>query len=276
MATVGKIFTHVATSRASIAAINDIFDRNYRIIRAILLQDMRTRFGRTYFSYLISVLWPLAHLSIILVAYAFMNKIAPVGGDPLVFAATGVLPYIMCVYPARQIAVAVAQNRQMLNIPIVRPLHLIIARAVIEPITASIVFIIFCAVLYASGYEIFPRDQATAVMALLATVYFGIGYGFFGIVLVALFGPFSMIVIILSLVGLYIASGVYLPPYMFSDSALQIEYYNPLFNCSTWMRSAYYIGYDAITINKSMIFWAGTVLLMLGLLGERYLRGKFF
>jgi len=85
-----------------------------------------------------------------------------------------------------------------------------------------------------------------------------------------------MIVIVLSMVGLYIASGVYLPPFLMSETVLQYQYYNPIFNCSAWMRSAYYLSYDDVNINKSLIFWAGTVLLMLGLLGERYLRGKFF
>lgn len=257
-------------------SFHDIYDRNQRIIRAIILQDMRTRFGRSYFSYIISILWPLSHLTIILVAYSFMNKIAPVGGDPVVFAATGVLPYIMCLYPARQIAASVIQNKQMLHLTIIRPLHLLLARTILEPITASIVCIIFFAILYVFDFDIMPVSPSTAAMALFATVYFGIGYGFFGLIIIALLGPYAMVAIVLSMVGLYIASGVYLPPFLMSETMLQYQYYNPLFNCSAWMRSAYYLSYDDININKSLIFAAGTVLLMLGLLGERYLRGKFF
>jgi len=266
----------ITTSKANTSYIRSIFDQNKRIIRAIILQDMRTRFGRSYFSYIISILWPLSHLTIILVAYGFMNKLAPVGGDPVVFAATGVLPYIMCMYPARQIAASVMQNRQMLNMTIIRPVHLLFARAILEVITASLVCIIFVTILYVFDYDIMPVNPSTAAMALFATVYFGVGYGFFGLIIMALFGPYAMIVIVLSMVGLYIASGVYLPPFLMSETVLQYQYYNPIFNCSAWMRSAYYLSYDDVNINKSLIFWAGTVLLMLGLLGERYLRGKFF
>jgi capsular polysaccharide transport system permease protein len=276
MATIKKIVTQGEKLRASSMVFFKIFERNKRIIRAIMLQDMRTRFGRSYFSYIISILWPLSHLTIIIAGYALLNKFAPIGGDPVMFAATGVLPYIMCLYPARQIALAIIQNRQLLQMPIIRPFHILIARAILEIITVIIVCIIFVTTLYCSGYDILPLNIANAASAILSTVYLGVGYGFFGLIIVGLFGPYAILAIIFSMIGLYLASGVYLPPFMMSETILSYQYYNPIFNCSAWMRSAYYTSYDDIEINKSLIFWSGTVLLMLGLLGERYLRGKFF
>ena len=209
MAAIRKIVAQSATSKTPAMAFRNILERNKRIIGAIILQDMRTRFGRSYFSYIISILWPLSHLTIILVAYAYINKLAPVGGDPVVFASTGVFPYIICFYPGRIIASAIIQNKQLLQMSIVRPFHILIARSILEIITVFIVCIIFFTFLYLCDYDIVPARISTAAAALFSAVYFGVAYGFFGLIIVALFGPYALIVIIFSMVGLYIASGVH-------------------------------------------------------------------
>jgi len=256
-------------------AFRKMLDAQKRIVGAIMLQDMRTRFGRSHLSYLIAILWPLSHLTFMLAGYVFMNKIAPVGEDPMTFAGTGVLPYILCLYPSRQVALSVMQNRQLLSIPVIFPLQIMIARFIVELITAFIICILFYAVLYLLDYNFMPHDLATASAAVASTIYFGIGFGFFGVSIVVMLGPYSVLVIIFFMLAIYLASAVYLPPWLLSDEMLTYEYYNPFFNCVAWLRSAYYVSYDSIPINKSMVFWSGTVLLLLGLLGERFFRGKF-
>ncbi|MGO9430501.1 MAG: hypothetical protein ACLP0Q_16800, partial [Rhodoblastus sp.] len=93
----------------------------HRIIVASILRDMRTRYGRSYFAYLIAIGWPLTHMLVMLVAYTLSNRIAPIGDDPSIFIATGVAPYILCLYPARFTAMTVAQNRSLLQFPIFKP-----------------------------------------------------------------------------------------------------------------------------------------------------------
>ena len=42
-----------------------------RVLSALMLRDMRSRFGGTYWGYLMQVLWPCAHLAIIVGAMTF-------------------------------------------------------------------------------------------------------------------------------------------------------------------------------------------------------------
>ncbi|QGM98831.1 ABC transporter permease [Methylocystis parvus] len=260
----------------SFDAFSKVIATNQRIIAALILQDMRTRFGSSYLSYIIAILWPLTHFAVIVLGYAMLHFVAPVADDPIIFAATGALPYMLCLYPARLMSIAILQNRQVLAIPCVRPLHLLTARAVIEILSALLVSFLVFFVFYLLDYEIIPSNIVDAISALFATMYFGIGYGVFGIIIIAIFGYFANIVIIFSVIILYFASGIYIHPGTMTERALELEYYNPLFNCAVWMRSSYYVGFEDIAINKGIIFWAGTSFLCLGLIGERYLRGKFF
>lgn len=246
------------------------------IIGAVLLQDMRTRFGRSYAGYLIAVAWPLSHMGFIIVGYLLTTKIAPVGDDPAVFLATGLLPYILCFYPARMMALTIFQNRQLLNIPILKPIHLIIARSILETLTAVAVCILFYTALFIFDVDFMPVDIIEAAAAIAASIYFGVGLGILNVVLCALFGPFFLVFFIVILIGAYLVSGVYIPIWVVPEPTRSYMLYNPLLHLVEWLRSAYYTSYGAETIDKGLVLGVATVALALGLLGERFLRGKFF
>jgi capsular polysaccharide transport system permease protein len=251
-------------------------EEHKRIVSAIITQDMRTRFGRTHISYLLAILWPLGHASFVVGGYVLINKISPLGGDPAVFLGTGILPYVLCLYPSRMIAMTMITNKQLLHIPPVKPVHLLAARTILETITACIVAILFYFVLYLSGYEVAPLRPDVAAIAIGAAIFYGICVGVFMAALVALGGMFALHFNVLVLVLVYILSGIAIPPWMMSETALSYEYYNPVFNLIEWLRSAYYNTYDIDRINISGLIWSALGFFLLGLLGERYFRGKFF
>lgn len=247
-----------------------------RIVAAILLQDMQTRFGRSYFSYVIAVAWPLSHAVFILVAYLLVNKLAPVGDDPAIFALTGVLPYILCFYPGRVMPVIFLQNRQLLNIPVVRPIHIIASSLTIELLTGFIVLTLIVGGAAIAGVDIVPHDLTAASAAVFATLFLGVGLGCFNIICTAVVGPFYLVFYIISMIGLYITSGVYVPAWLIPESTRRWVEYNPLYNLVEWLRSAYYASYDPDLVNKTLVVGAATIALLLGLLGERLLRNKFY
>lgn len=247
-----------------------------RIMRAVLIQDMRSRFGSSHIGYLIAIAWPLSHMGVITLAYLVRISVAPIGDSPTIFVATGVVPYILCFYPARLLAMAIPQNRQLLNIPVIQPLHLIFSRCILETLNAVIVLALFIFVASLFDVDIMPSDMAEASKAIGAAVFLGIGLGFLNVVMCALVGPYFLVFFLLVMVGLYVISGAYLPPNAIPANIREYMAYNPLTQLIEWLRSAYYASYDPELINKSLIYWIGGIGLMLGLVGERFLRGKFF
>jgi capsular polysaccharide transport system permease protein len=246
-----------------------------RIMGAVLIQDMRTRFGHSHLGYLIAIAWPFCHLAVLTLAFLLRNQVAPVGDSPTMFVATGIVPYILCLYPARLMALAIVQNRQLLNIPIIQPLHLILSRCVLETLNALVVLSLFLSVIYLFDVDIFPFELIDAAIAVAAAVFLGIGLGFLNVAMCALFGQFFLLFFMLIMLTLYIFSGVYVPTSAMPDNVREYMQYNPLLHLVEWVRSAYYASYDTEQINKTLVVGLAGITLIIGLAGERLLRGKF-
>lgn len=246
-----------------------------RLISVALPMDMRTRFGASYLSYLIAIAWPLSHLIVISGGYLLRTYVAPVGESPAVFVATGVVPYILCLYPARVVGMSIFQGRMLLNIPILRPAHLIAARWISETLNAFIVLGIYLLIMYFFEIDFTPAETITATQAVSAAIYLGLGLGVFNTVACAVLGPFYLVAFTLFAVALYILSGAYVPSYMLQEDIRWYYSYNPLFQIVEWLRSAYYSNYDPDLVDRVYVIEVASVALLLGLLGERFLRGKF-
>jgi capsular polysaccharide transport system permease protein len=246
-----------------------------RILGAVLLQDMRSRYGNSRLGYLIAIIWPLTHLCVITGLFILRTRIAPLGDSPMLFVATGCIPYILCLYPARYMAMAIPQNRQLLNIPVIKPLHLIISRSILETLNAIIVLAIFVSAIYMFDVEVFPVEPTDAAAAIGAAVFFGIGVGFFNVVMCALVGQFFLVIFLACMIFLYASSGVYLPVSAMPEHLKEYMMYNPILHLVEWLRSAYFASYDSDQINRTLIFSVGAIGFLLGLIGERFLRGKF-
>src|SRR5262245_51841833 len=107
-----------------------------RVVGALILRDMRTRFGRTFFGYLVIVGWPFSHLLLLMGVYLVTRRVAPIGTNTTIFLATGVLPYILFFYPGRFIMFSLVQNHPLLYFPIVKPVDVVLARGILEILTA--------------------------------------------------------------------------------------------------------------------------------------------
>lgn len=263
-------------SRSGLASFIAKFREFCRLIGVVLLQDMRTRYGASYLGYFIAILWPLTHLAILSIGYVLRVQIAPIGDSPAMFIVTGVIPYILCLYPARIMQLAIVQNRQLLHIPLIQPLHLIICRCILEMLNGMVIMFIVLFTMYLFDIDVMPLDLSEAAKAFGAAVALGVGLGFLNVVIFALVGMPWSIVFIGIMISLYLTSGVYVPTWAVPEPYRFYLYYNPLLNVVEWLRSAYFLSYDTSAIKKTLIIGVAATCLTLGLIGERFLRGKFF
>jgi capsular polysaccharide transport system permease protein len=243
------------------------------ILLAALLRDMRTRFGRSYASYLLAIIWPMSHLTIAFTMYIFGHKVAPIGDDPSIFAFTGLVPYIMCLYPARFTAWTVMQNKPLLNFIVVKPIHLVVARALLESLSAILALSLFVLGLSVFNMATLPDDIYLVAETIAAILFFSVSFGFFCIFLVSLHVNFGTLFVVFSILGLYLSSGAVVPLTSTSAYVQNLLSYNPLFEAVGLMRCAYFSAYDASNYSLSYIYFLGLVFTMLGLLSERLFRG---
>jgi capsular polysaccharide transport system permease protein len=245
-----------------------------RIVAAVMLRDMRTRFGRTHWQYLVAIGWPLSHLLGLVITFSVMNRMIPIGTDSIVFISTGALPYILCFYPARQSAIVFVQGRTVLNFPIVQTTDVIFARVLLEGLSACLVCIIFCFGLWGFDVDIIPQDIGQALTGVYAAIFLGVSLGVFMITITAILGMAGYISMVLGMVVLFLTSGVYLPTMAASEEALFWLSLNPLVHVVTWVRSAYFEMHTAVELDKSYVLLISSLFLFAGLSGERLFRGK--
>lgn len=238
---------------------------------ALMLRDVQTRFGGRSANYLIAVAWPLTHMGVLLVVYAFAGRTAPIGQSAPLFFATGLVPFVLFNYPSRQMMLALMLNGPLLNFPIVTTTDVILSRAVLETVTGFAVVLIFAAIMYGLGVDIVPRYPETAVSALAATLFLSISLGIVNSV-IQIFVKVWMIIYILIMILTYLASGILFVPEYLPEKARSILVWSPLLQVVEWFRSAYYEGYGQHTLDKQYVLVTAVILLSVGLTAERFTR----
>jgi capsular polysaccharide transport system permease protein len=241
------------------------------VINALLLRDIRARAGKFYTGYLVIFLMPFLHLAVVLVVMTVLGRAPTVGTQPFTFFGLSILPFVIFVYPARQILVAVLSNRPLLYFPRVKIADVIVARALLESANGVVVSAIVMLVLFLATGEFEPRDPMGVMAAVLLTIYLGIAWGAYNSLFAMLF-PFWAICFGLAFPLLWISSGILINVYGLPNDIQHYLAFNPLLQCVEFIRYSYYEDYPDHLLDVGYVFWVATCLLAATLSLERLLR----
>jgi capsular polysaccharide transport system permease protein len=246
--------------------------RQRRVLFALMLRNIRTKFFGSGLGYVVAVAWPLSHILILVAMFSYSGRLAPYGDSTALFVATGVLPFQTFSYLSRFMMLGIVRNRPLLAFPEVKILDILFASALLEIMSACCVVITFLIIAWCVGIDALPRDILQASFALGAAMLLGLGCGILNGVIV-LAAPGWFIGFTLAIISLWISSGILFVPDALPAVARDILAYNPILQAIEWMRSAYYEGYGAIVLDRTYALSFGVITLFLGLLLERAMRG---
>ena len=244
-----------------------------RVIWAIIIRDIRTRFFGHGLGYLIAIAWPLVHILVLLVIYGLTGRVQPVGSSLALFFATGLVPYISFIYIARFTMQSMSINKALVHLPIVKITDIVFARAILEFFASCCMTMLLLIIFYVLDIDVAPRDLSPAYAALGASMLLGLGFGMVNAMIIAAIPGWMLIFIALQII-LYMTSGIVFMADMMPEGARRVVAYNPIFHGVEWMRSAYFEGYDASSLDKNYLIGWGIGLLFTGLLTERLVRGR--
>ena len=247
------------------------FNNQINVFHALVLHDIKSRFFGNGLGYVVTILWPGAHLAVIMGIYAATGRGNGYGTSPLLFVATGVLPYICWNYISRFCMMGVIQNKSALSYPIINILDIIFSRIFLEIVTCTIVTFLLLAFLMCNSIDVVPIHPAQAAFGLLSAVLLGIGFAVLNASIVLIF-PLWILGYVLVLISFWFTSGVVINPEVLPE---QIGYWlswNPLLHCIEWLRSAYYDDYPARLLDKGYVLEVGFGSLALGLLMQRTMK----
>lgn len=140
------------------------------VMSAVVLRDMRSRFFNHGLGFLLVSLWPLAHMIILLGIFTVMGRKAPYGESLNVFFATGLIPTLAFMYVSRFMSLSLTINRPMLSFPVVKVVDIMLARAFLEVVAASLTLFFMFMILLALGDNPLPANVFEAVYAYLSVI----------------------------------------------------------------------------------------------------------
>ncbi|WP_264045475.1 ABC transporter permease [Methylobacterium flocculans] len=239
------------------------------VIRALVLRDMRTRFGGSHWGYAVLVLWPVAHIFVMVGVMAFRGQPSPMGDSPLLFVATGCVPALTFQYISREVMKAVTANKPLLYYPQVKIFDVMLARLIVEIVKGFTGLLIVIAILASLGVNPIPLEPSMAIGAYCAAILLGVGVGSVNIGIVSFFPGWQLGYIIVA-ITIYLSCGIFYLPHLLPDQLYNIMKWNPMVQIVEWTRLAYEPNLG-VEVDYMYALLVGASALSIGLLMERTL-----
>jgi capsular polysaccharide transport system permease protein len=251
----------------------DALARQCRVIFALMLRNLRTRFFGHGLGYLIAIGWPLVHILCLVLVGVFTKRAPPLGGSIALFIGVGTVPFMTFSYLSRFMMMSVMTTRPLLAFAEVKVLDVLFASALLEILASCCVTIILLLLAVSYDLPVMPADTVEAACAFAVAVLLGLGFGLLNGV-IALVLPLWATVWSLCLIVLYVTSGVLFVPNALPEPLRTVAGYQPFLQVVDWMREAYFGEYTSAVLDRSYaVRWAlGAT--FAGLLIERATRGR--
>jgi capsular polysaccharide transport system permease protein len=214
-----------------------------RSIGALVLRDIRSRYGESRLGFFWSLMEPFLHIGVLAVVFQFtMHGRPPLGDNFFFFYFTGVMPYLLISHLIMHVGHAVKAQRQLMQIPTVSPVDVVVGKFIIENFTSAVIFLIFLGLFAVFGVDPLPVSLPHVFLAFFLTSMLGFGLGMF---CAALFELGAMVEHVVGLIVrvLYFASGIFYVPAAMPVSVRDIIAYNPFLHIIDCMRVGFFRSY---------------------------------
>ncbi len=234
-----------------------------RVIGALMIREMITRYGRSAGGYIWALLEPVGMIAILALAFSQFIRVPPIGESFAFFYATGYVPFHMYSEIAANTSNAVHLNRTLMQFPMVSPLDAILARFLLSVLTLIIVTLIVF-----TGIAIVLEEPVRAQLGPLLSglgcaALLGLGVGTLNAVLFPFFPVWRQIWLIVNR-PLFIISAVF---FTFESMPAHIQallWWNPLVHVVGQVRVAFYPVYEGAYISLPYVLAIAFATFILG------------
>lgn len=242
------------------------------VVCALILREVRTRFGEHRLGYLWALLEPCMFIALWLGVFAVFrvgSMIHDMG--PTLFMAAGIIPFFAFRHVASYVEVGISANGALLQFPQVGSVDALLARFILESSTQILIGAVIFSALVLTEQAKPPRDILGIYIASGSLLLLGFGFGAFNCmvtVLLPVYARFSMITQRL----LFWTSGIFFLVDKFPTPAQKILAWNPVLHGIELFRTAWSHTYRTAIGSVWYILACAGVFLLLGLLLERSAR----
>jgi capsular polysaccharide transport system permease protein len=236
-----------------------------RVIVALILREMSTRYGRTPGGYVWGILEPLAAILFLSIGFSLVMRTPSLGTSFLLFYATGYLPFHLYQSVSGMVAASIRFSKPLLKYPAVTWLDAVLARFLLNSLTGILVTAILISGILAviDSQTLLNLPPIIEAMALALLLGFGVG-----VINCALSGLFPIWEVIWGILTrpLFLASAIFFLYDNMPPLAQDILWYNPLVHIIGLMRTGFYPTYTASYAQPVYVIGVSLGLLVMGLL----------
>ena len=233
------------------------------VLFALFQRDLKAQFGGRWLGAFWVFIEPLAHVTIIMVLFAYLrDRLIP--GIPYVsFLVTGLLPFFMFRGISLRLMGAIDASRGLFGYRQVRPIDALVVRAALEVLVYSVVYASFLAVMGWVGLPWFPDEPLELALTSLTLIVFSFSLGvLYAVVTDDL--PQLRVFIRIAYFPLYLISGVMFPVAALPQTALDYLSWNPLLHLLEMQRSHFFASYRPVDL-ANLAYPGGLSLVLLAL-----------
>lgn len=239
-------------------------DTQIRILFALMMREMSTRFGRSSGGFVWAFLEPVGFIALLSLIFVFMSRSPPLGPSFPLFYATGFLPFYIFKTVSAVTSHAVRYNHALLSYPSVTPTDTVLARFLLQSLTNCIVTLgILGGLLMIIDYAPVLQPVVLVKAVGLATLL-GLGIGTLNAVLFHIWPVWERCYAILTH-PLLIISGIFYLPDLLPPDIRDALYWNPVVHPVSLMRTGVYAHYEGSHIDTAYVAWLGVVTFLAGL-----------
>jgi len=237
-----------------------------RVVHALILRETRTRFDRNKLGYLWALFEPVAFILVLVAMFSAMGKGSPIGTDqdlPLFFL-TGMIPWLFFANTVNATMAGIEANRALLAYPQVKPFDVLLARAMLEFATLTVVFV-FLLLMFA--YFGIYRSVDSFLGLFAATVslwFFALGIGCLNATIILFVPSYRQTYAVIQRPFFFI-SGIFFTVDSLPESLRVLAVYNPILHGIEWFRSAYFQSYESAYLDIRYLWSFVLIFLAVGL-----------
>ncbi len=240
----------------------------FRVLHALILREMITRYGISRLGYVWALLEPVGFIAMLSVLFSQIAHAPPLGKSFPLFFATGYIGFHWFVDIANVVSKSAFVNRPLFTYPAVTPLDTVIARFVLQALTGIAVgFVIFAGILFFAPDQVqirpLPILKAFALGALL-----GLALGLFNVWATAVSKTWELAWNVISR-PLLLISCVFFYYWSVPEFAREALWWNPIVHIVAFLREGFFPAYDNSHASPGYVLSIAGGLILAGLIGMR-------
>lgn len=243
-------------------------------VHALLMRELKTRFGASKLGYFWALAEPVAQASIMAVLFTLIGKTSLSGVPVALFLISGIMPFKAFSKTLTQLSSGIAANKALFSYRQVSPIDPIITRLIIEVSTFFIVYIIILATMYWLGFEVWPQDILALITASLLLLLLAFGLALC-ISCAQLYWQDTGKLIGMVMTPMFFISGIFYCATMIPPKFWFLFTWNPIFHAIELSRDAFFVSYQTPVGSWGYLVLTSFAFTVLGLMLYRVNREKF-